>query len=580
MKQHSATVVAPGGTFDRWVSTLESGFARCLVGIGLLLALSALVLDPAGLIALLRPELSGDRRMLVDGAQIFRVCLTVLGIVVTLLGFIPAPQVVVQKSLACEAQGERAQLAILAAILLAALAIRLYGLNTGLWIDEVLTYIKYMKMPFGESITTYDSQNQHFVYSLFAHASTQLFGESYWSSRIPAVIFGVGSIWALYALAREVTSPVESLFSTALLAVAYHHIWFSQTARGYTGLLFWTILASWLFLLALRSDRPGIWIGYAVTAALGAYTHLTMIFVVCGHFLWYLGVVALRGQCREPVAWRAMPFGFILAGLLTVQLYALVLPQFFGGTLQQESHVQTWMNPLWTILEIARGLQIGFAGGVAGVAAMIVFGAGLVDYCRTRPVIVALLILPCLLLGGTMVVLGHHLWPRFFFFGIGFAVLVVVRGAVVAGRPVSRLLRLPRWQTSPFGLAICAGLVAMTTATVPLAYRPKQDYQAALDFIVMNEEPGDMVLTAGAAAFPYSTLYKTSWEKVESAAQLRTVRATAHRTWVVYTLPDHMQAVYPELLSMIQSDFVPVRRFSGSLSGGEIYVYRAESARD
>jgi hypothetical protein len=257
----------------------------------------------------------------------------------------------------------------------------------------------------------------------------------------------------------------------------------------------------------------------------------------------------------------------------------LVLPQFFGGTLQQESEVPTWTNPLWTILEVARGLQIGFAGSVAGLIAVVIFGAGLVDYARTKPVIVALLILPCLTLGGTVFALGHHLWPRFFFFSIGFAALVAIRGAMVTGRVAARLLQRPEWKTSPIGLVTCAGLIAVSALTVPAAYRPKQAYQEALDFITTNEEVGDVVLTAGAAAFPYSTLYKTSWQKVESAAQLQMVRASAHRTWVVYTLPDHMQSVYPELLSMIQQDFIPMRRFAGSLSGGEIYVYRAEPAR-
>ena len=165
------------------------------------------------------------------------------------------------------------RLFIVGAMLLVALALRLYGLNSGLWYDEILTSINYARMPFGEIIATYDSQNQHFFFSLLSRASTLIFGESAWALRLPAVVFGVASIWALYLLGREVGSETEALLSAALLTFSYHHVWFSQNARGYTGLLFWAILSSWYFLRGLREGRSRLWVLYAGAAALGIYTH-------------------------------------------------------------------------------------------------------------------------------------------------------------------------------------------------------------------------------------------------------------------------------------------------------------------
>src|SRR5688572_8834001 len=83
-------------------------------------------------------------------------------------------------------------------ILAAATALRLYELGTGLWLDEILTNVSYARMSFGQIVTTYDSQNQHFLFSLLAQAAFQLFGESPWALRLPAAIFGVASIWAMY----------------------------------------------------------------------------------------------------------------------------------------------------------------------------------------------------------------------------------------------------------------------------------------------------------------------------------------------------------------------------------------------
>ena len=55
-------------------------------------------------------------------------------------------------------------------------------------------------MSFGADLSTFSEQNQHFLYTLLAHAPSVLFGESAWALRLPAVFFGIGSIWALYAL--------------------------------------------------------------------------------------------------------------------------------------------------------------------------------------------------------------------------------------------------------------------------------------------------------------------------------------------------------------------------------------------
>ena len=79
-----------------------------------------------------------------------------------------------------------------------------------------------------------------------------IFGDGPAALRLPAVLFGVASIAALYLFARRVTTVREALVAAALMTVSYHHIWFSQNARGYSALLFWTLVSSWLFARALR----------------------------------------------------------------------------------------------------------------------------------------------------------------------------------------------------------------------------------------------------------------------------------------------------------------------------------------
>ncbi len=473
--------------------------------------------------------------------------------------------------------GERISLLLLTLILLIALGLRLYELNAGLWLDEILTYVNYARMPFGEIITSYDSENQHFLFSILARASFLMFGESNWALRLPAVLFGVGSILALYLLGREVANRKEALLSAALLTFSYHHVWFSQNARGYSGLLFWTILSSWLLLRALRNDRSATWILYALSAALGIYTHLTMVFVLIGQICVYGYQFIYRRKVEWVGWWKGLILGFGGAGLLTALLHGPVVSQMLGtigGT--EASVVSAWKNPLWTLLEIIKGLQVGFSSAIFVAGALFLFGAGLVSYWRTCKEVDVLLLVPPLV-GATVVFgVGHHLWPRFFFFSLGFAVLVVIRGAMVTGRLIGKIFKLTETNSERIGTALCAGLIIVSALSVPFAYGPKQDYNGALDFVQANREPGDSVVAVGLAAFVYDDFYKTDWESVSTFEQLNQVRTRSNRTWLVYTFKPVLESVNPDIGESIQRDYLLIRTFKGTVGAGAVYVYRVD----
>ena len=109
--------------------------------------------------------------------------------------------------------------------------------------------------------------------------------------------------------------------------------------------MFWVLLSSWLLLRALREDRPGLWLGFAATVALGIYTHITMVFVIAGQGAVYLAASWMRRRERWPDRWAGLMLGFGAAGLLTLFLHALVLPQIRGGMEHTVSVVEAWKNP-------------------------------------------------------------------------------------------------------------------------------------------------------------------------------------------------------------------------------------------
>jgi uncharacterized membrane protein len=54
-----------------------------------------------------------------------------------------------------------------------------------------------------------------------------------------------------------------------VLAVSYHHIFFSQNARGYSAALFFALATSGLLIRALWDDRGWRWCLYVAAMVLG-----------------------------------------------------------------------------------------------------------------------------------------------------------------------------------------------------------------------------------------------------------------------------------------------------------------------
>ena len=455
--------------------------------------------------------------------------------------------------------------------------LRLYQLNTGLWLDEITTYVNYARLPFGQIATSFQSENQHFLYSLMAHASFLLFGENNWALRLPAVLFGIGSIGALFVSGLRVTSDIEALLATALMAFSYQHLWFSQNARGYTGMLFWTLLSSWLLLGAMRQKKVYLWILFGVAAALGVYTHLTMLFVIAGQFIVAGVSYFFRQDNHQRKFLMLMMLGFGLAGLLSILMHAPVIQEMrtvIGGT--QVSLVSEWKSPLWTAREILMGLEVGFSGVIAAGMAVIMFAIGLISYSRSYPEVVGLFIIPPVIGAGFTIAVGHHLWPRFFFFALGFGALILIRGLMVFAEWASSILRIPQQRRLWVGVLLSSTLILLSALSMPFAYGPKQDYDGALTFIQEQLRPGDQVATLSIASNVYDDFYKTGWRTLTSLDQLNQIRSEASRTWLVYTFPEVMAAVYPDIAESIAKEFELLKEFPGTVRSGTVYVYRSD----
>jgi uncharacterized membrane protein len=483
----------------------------------------------------------------------------------------------------------------LGAIVALAAVLRLYKLDAGLWYDEIDTLVHHTRMSATELLTTYPSLNHHVLFTLQAKGAIALFGETAWALRLPAFVFGVASIVAFWLVARDVVSRWEVRLATLLLAVSYHHVWFSQNARGYTGMLFWGLLATFLLVRGAHSRSWGLWTAYGVASALAVYTHLSAALFVAAHGVVYLAV-AWRGRRAALASGRPpatagyagmMPlYGFVLAGVLALLFHAPLLPQMvatFTAVAAPQSAIDTaaiaeWKNPLWMLLEVGRSL--GPVLGIALPAIAVVVGVGMVDLARKGSILPAIMLVHIPLTIVIVMAASMRIWPRYFFIDIGFLCLFLVHGAFVLGAYVSRragprLAWLANGQVVGLAFAI-AGIVA-SVALLPRNYLyPKQDLLGARDFVEAQRTPDAAVVTLGLTSRPYADYYAPQWQAVSSLRELDTLASTHPQVWLVYSFPAVTHRRHPDIAAYVGEHFDRVRRFPGTLGGGDVLVFRTK----
>ncbi len=569
--------------------------SKSVVAVAVLLLALALTLPAAATSAALSPT-GGATETLTKGVLILKGALAVQALLLVIAArWAPrgaAFQPLVVRGLRAPRNGGAALTWALGGLAALALTLRLNALGVGLSFDEIDTLVHYARRPLYEIASTFDSQNQHLLYSLLARISFVALGESAFALRLPAALLGVLSVLAAHRVASLVTDRREAIFTAALLAVSYHHVWFSQNARGYTGLLLFALLGTEQMLCMFGESSPrGLRrpLAYGAWMALAALTHATAVLIVVGHALVWLGALfAARGRPTGPNRWQPA-LGGVFAASFSLIGYALVLPQFVETLLAPTlPGVQTvWKSPLWLISETFAGIARGVPGGAFTVCGGLVLVAlGLRSYVREAPSALALFLAPTVVTVAALLATKHNLWPRMFFFGAGFYVLIALRGIVEWARIFS-FGQLPALMGKLTTAALALACMA-NAATAPLAWRPKQDFEGPQRYLAANAQPGDAVVTVGLTTLVYAEYFIEPWRSVDipdvarpdperSLAALEAIEAAHPRTWIVFTTPPQLQARQPLVWRRIESEYDDAREtFWGTLGGGEVVLARRD----
>lgn len=463
------------------------------------------------------------------------------------------------------------------ALLIVAAVLRFAQLGSQPWLDEISALTGSIERPFAQIATQWPGAASHIFYEMMARAGLLAFGSPV-GIRLPAAIFGVIGVAVMYLFARRAFGLRPALLVTGLLAVSYHHVFFSQSARGYTLLMALYLTTLLLLVDAERRGKAstGLWWGYALAGAFAAYSMPMGWFILPGQ-----GLVLIWQWWRARAARRSPPVpsrligAAIAGGVIAAALYAPFVPGMTRFTKMNASTASEGPRVGFALVrEVVDGLLVAFHGPI-GLVVVLAFGLiGLASWWRRHPSSLLFAFAPLALEAVGVVIAGIGIHPRYF--AVALPVLIIVAGLGLDSIVDFVIDRLPASRQAKTSLAGAVLSLAVLVSAWPLVsyYRyPKQDFTGAISAVnglspACTARVG--IRTAGHVLGDY---YHADYVTVNTLDDLRAVEAKGGRVCVVTTLEGLLAIAEPELIAYLHQHYRRVIVLPGTVGDAAMRIY-------
>lgn len=342
------------------------------------------------------------------------------------------------------------------AILVGGLGLRMLQMNQGLSYDEMFTACNFVDTDsYWKTISTYVVFNNHIAYSIVARFAQLTLGRTEWVLRLPALLFGLLAILAVWSYGRRLGGASRGLWAAAFLALFPLHIVYSELARGYTGMALFVFLSSMFYIRVLEQGRKKDAALYSLASVLAVYFHLYAILVVGVQIAFVLGLTVgqLRGVKAFNInrqAFRIVWFAFFVVMICCVICYLPVVTSL-AVNIQNRGRSSFQPSFPWQVVDDLSGnpgvmMVIGMA-----IVALLGLKSLWKRHCQLAAYCLAILILP---MGAVMVARPSDLYTRFFIYFLPWYALLLSFGVEVMGQKVASLSR-------PLGLAARSALIGI-----------------------------------------------------------------------------------------------------------------------
>jgi mannosyltransferase len=364
------------------------------------------------------------------------------------------------------------------------LLVTLVGLGReSLWLDEAYS-VAAAKLPIGAFVDLVASREANMAPYYVLLRAWLVFGDGESAVRSLSIIAAVASVPMGVVLARRLLGAKAAVVAAALLSVNAFFIEYAQEARGYSLVLFLSIAATHLFVVAVDDRSVRAWVGYVVIGCLGIYVHFFAAFVLLAHLLSLLALDAVDRPRRKNVA---LAYGGLL--LLVSPLVLFVLTT---------ENQRTWI-PAVSPTVVARALAKlsggrSIAGGVALIAGYAILSWPVVARSwvawrsghRSRQVWADALILAWIVVPVALSASISVAKPIF----VDRYLLVVLPAMALTAAGGFRAATSRRAAAAVLSALL---LVSMTQVVALYAVRDHEDWRAATAFVLERAREGDGV---------------------------------------------------------------------------------------
>ena len=309
----------------------------------------------------------------------------------------------------------------------------------------------------------------------------KIFGYSIWSARLPAAVFGGAALVTTILLAGEL--GLASGWTGWIFAALPLNVRYATEARMYSQALFFSVLATLLYVRMTK--KPG-WkpaAVYGLTIAIAAYTQPYSVSVGMAHILWSL-VYRERKSA-------------LLGGIAFVTAVLAYLPWYFWskdlwriGTPPDQHFSASLKTPLMLFRELAGGGY--WVSGLLVILCALALARGTINR-RNGTLLILLIGVPLLS------VFAGDAWFSYFLAARQF-IWVLPAIAILAGNSGWRNHLAPA----------LLGLLLMVSACQSMRYfiRPSENWQAAADVIAARIQAGACLSVAPSDHLPLYEFFR------------------------------------------------------------------------
>jgi 4-amino-4-deoxy-L-arabinose transferase-like glycosyltransferase len=251
------------------------------------------------------------------------------------------------------------------------------------------------------------------------------FGFSSFAVRLPAIVFGVASMWIFIRIAREYTASRWPI-AVALFALLPQIFRYGVEARPYSQGMFFSLVAFWFWTRLERepSLRDTIAFGLCVAACL--YSQVYSVFPTLAMAAWSLR----NGKSRTPVL-------FATAAAIVSYIPWFFVQRATQTAVRAETYALDWTN--FSVLGVVRELSGG--GYFCSIPLLVLAGIGALASKNVRLALPAIAAIVAPLAADA--VLGYYFAGRQLVFALPFLILLATLGVASTPRWLAAVLLIP-----------------------------------------------------------------------------------------------------------------------------------------